>query len=479
MFNASGQQKALLPGQQLNWTPRGELHAVTQVMREGAEDDGESYRYDIGNQRVLKVSTQKTATHMRTQRVQYLPGLELRSTTHGGMLTEQLQVVLVGEAGHAQVRALHWAAGKPPEFADAQLRYSYADQLGSGCLEVDGSGAVISREEYYPYGGTAVWAARSEVQGRYKFVRYSGKERDATGLYYYGYRYYQPWLGRWLSADPAGTVDGLNLYAMVRNNPMTLVDELGLMGKKNEEKSSGLHNALASRRGGPVNAPVAPISSSTRTSREGAGAAVSSSNPAPSAAGGPLGGGVPNSHSRSPEEEVERKFGLHGTPTFKSLAAIAFPGTTPGSNVLAIGQRPNPFSGEREIILLENISKLSADKKRVVSGFRHITDEHRGHFEKDGIKGDQKLQEAVMKAVIHYTPMAIQNAATERLPRPIYKIGLNDRTHYIAVQIETTEQKNVHRIKGANPNRINKISQEEKVRWTEFYNKNMAARQRR
>jgi len=47
-------------------------------------------------------------------------------------------------------------------------------------------------------------------------------------LYYYGYRYYQPWAGRWLSADPAGTVDGLNLYRMCRNNPIIYSDYLGL-----------------------------------------------------------------------------------------------------------------------------------------------------------------------------------------------------------------------------------------------------------
>jgi len=65
-------------------------------------------------------------------------------------------------------------------------------------------------------------------------VRYSGKERDATGLYYYGYRYYQPWAGRWLSADPAETVDGLNLYRMVRNNPITLMDSNGLIPTKEQ-----------------------------------------------------------------------------------------------------------------------------------------------------------------------------------------------------------------------------------------------------
>ncbi|WP_274594807.1 RHS repeat-associated core domain-containing protein, partial [Pantoea agglomerans] len=75
----------------------------------------------------------------------------------------------------------------------------------------------------------AVWTARSAVEADYKTVRYSGKERDATGLYYYGYRYYQPWAGRWLSSDPAGTVDGLNLYRMVRNTPIVLRDTDGRM----------------------------------------------------------------------------------------------------------------------------------------------------------------------------------------------------------------------------------------------------------
>ncbi|WP_328590687.1 RHS repeat-associated core domain-containing protein, partial [Kosakonia quasisacchari] len=76
-------------------------------------------------------------------------------------------------------------------------------------------------------GGTALFAARSQLEADYKILRYSGKEQDATGLYYYGYRYYQPWVGRWLSADPAGTVDGLNLFRMVLNNPVTLYDDKG------------------------------------------------------------------------------------------------------------------------------------------------------------------------------------------------------------------------------------------------------------
>lgn len=131
---------------------------------------------------------------------------------------------------------LHWTGGKPDGISNDQVRYSHDNLTGSSGLELDGEGKVISTEEYYPYGGTAVWTARSAVEADYKTVRYSGKERDATGLYYYGYRYYQPWAGRWLSSDPAGAVDGLNLFRMVRNNPVTLRDVNGLISSAQLEQ---------------------------------------------------------------------------------------------------------------------------------------------------------------------------------------------------------------------------------------------------
>ncbi|MBF8263371.1 MAG: hypothetical protein HW387_1036 [Parachlamydiales bacterium] len=59
--------------------------------------------------------------------------------------------------------------------------------------------------------------------------RYSSKRSDAsTGLVYYGRRYYMPMLGRWLTPDPAGFTDGMNLYAFVHNDPLTHFDEYGL-----------------------------------------------------------------------------------------------------------------------------------------------------------------------------------------------------------------------------------------------------------
>ncbi|CNH50745.1 RHS repeat protein [Yersinia enterocolitica] len=231
-FDAAGNQQQLQPGQPLQWDARHQLQQVTTVKR-GAEntpnDDYEHYLYASDGMRVVKQSIQHTNNIRQISRVTYLPGLELRTQHNDSELMEDFQVITLGVAGRAQVRVLLWEKGQPAGIDNGQLRYSFDNQIGSSLLELDNSGDIISQEEYYPFGGTALFAARNTIEAKYKTVRYSGKERDATGLYYYGFRYYMPWLGRWLNADPAGTIDGLNLYRMVRNNPISLMDEDGRM----------------------------------------------------------------------------------------------------------------------------------------------------------------------------------------------------------------------------------------------------------
>jgi RHS repeat-associated protein len=59
--------------------------------------------------------------------------------------------------------------------------------------------------------------------------RFSSKRSDAeTKLVYYGRRFYMPDLGRWLTPDPAGFTDGMNLYDFVHNEPLLHFDEYGL-----------------------------------------------------------------------------------------------------------------------------------------------------------------------------------------------------------------------------------------------------------
>lgn len=243
-FDANGNLQSLQTQpdtqQSLLWNADDGLQAVVLLDRQGdlQRSDRELYQYREGV-RVRKQTRRlvNAATGLwSVEEVRYLPGLEWRTSFQesqgaSGMLQsaarESLQT-LVCQAGRSGVRVLHWLLGKPAGLANDGLRLSLDDLVGSSRLELDGLGQTLSREEYYPFGGTAVWAARSQLEASYKTVRYSGKERDATGLYCYGYRYYAPWLCRWISADPAGEVDGLNLYRMVRNNPMTLLDPDGL-----------------------------------------------------------------------------------------------------------------------------------------------------------------------------------------------------------------------------------------------------------
>lgn len=226
----------------LTWDEDNRLRAVVLMSRSAtdmSQNDREVYQYRDG-MRVRKQTRRLTNSGSglwTVDEVRYLGGVELRSTyqetvkagvSTPGAVSEALEVV-TAQAGRSQIRVLHWTTGRPSAIANNQARYSVDDHTGSLMLELDGTGQIISREEYYPYGGTAVWAVRSEVEAAYKTVRYSGKERDGTGLYYYGYRYYAPWLCRWLNADPAREVDGLNLYRMVRNNPVTNIDASGLL----------------------------------------------------------------------------------------------------------------------------------------------------------------------------------------------------------------------------------------------------------
>ncbi len=117
----------------------------------------------------------------------------------------------------------------------------------------DPAGALVAKYEYDPYGN--VTAATGDYAAANPF-RFSTKYwDDETGLGYWGHRYYNPALGRWISRDPiselgAATVravsasqDALSigransrserqLYAFVGNTPSTSVDAVGLQASQ-------------------------------------------------------------------------------------------------------------------------------------------------------------------------------------------------------------------------------------------------------
>jgi insecticidal toxin complex protein TccC len=221
LFDAHGNLHASAPGRPLDWNSRDELARAVLVERDDGRHDTEVFRYSQG-ERVFKRHEWQAATFTHFHQVLYLPGLEIRTRDNG----ETLHVITV-PGGRGSVRCLHWVSNKPDGIEQDQLRYTLDDELGSCLMELDQAARLISHEGYYPFGGTAWLAAASLLEVGYKTLRYSGKEMDECGLYYYGARYYAPWLQRWVSADPAGEVDGLNLYRFVRNNPLRYVDNDG------------------------------------------------------------------------------------------------------------------------------------------------------------------------------------------------------------------------------------------------------------
>ncbi|CAG8872184.1 hypothetical protein PS726_05467 [Pseudomonas fluorescens] len=239
-FDANGNLRELQAGQLLDWDLRNQLSTVRPVVREDGNDDYERYLYDGGGQRVRKIRSIQTNARTLVSEVRYLPGVEIRS--HGG--TGEILHVINANAGSNSVQVLHWVAKPPEDITNDQVRYSLNDHLQSSALELDEQAELISQEWYYPHGGTACFAARSTIEAKYKTVRYSGKERDATGLYYYGLRYYAPWLQRWINPDPAGDVDGLQRYRFVRNNPLTYTDRWGLHPDAHEEANQAYTHML-------------------------------------------------------------------------------------------------------------------------------------------------------------------------------------------------------------------------------------------
>ncbi len=87
-------------------------------------------------------------------------------------------------------------------------------------------GTVCAQYEYLPYGEQVTATGTMASSNPFRF---STKYRDnETDLYYYGYRYYSPSLGRWISRDPIDEQGGLNLYVFVNNDPVNKWDGLGL-----------------------------------------------------------------------------------------------------------------------------------------------------------------------------------------------------------------------------------------------------------
>lgn len=104
--------------------------------------------------------------------------------------------------------------------------YYHSDHLGSSNVISDAFGNLVQHCEYTPY-GTIAWNEGTDVV-KHKFT---GKELDNTGLYFYGARYYDPVIGRFITADSIVqspyNPQTLNRYSYCGNNPINYIDPTG------------------------------------------------------------------------------------------------------------------------------------------------------------------------------------------------------------------------------------------------------------
>ena len=211
------------------------------IERPDEANDSDYYVYDASGQRSRKVSElYLNADSVNYKDTQYFGNYEVlregvQSSDGTRTVSTDRQCLRVMDGTTCIAVIYHWIEGGPGSSAGNpapdQLRYQLDNNLGSVAVELDEQGLLVSYEEYFPYGGTSFIAGPNQVEVSLKTYRYSGKECDnSTGLYYYGRRYYVSWLGRWLNPDPAGTIDGLNLYAFVGGGPVSKMDDAGGFG---------------------------------------------------------------------------------------------------------------------------------------------------------------------------------------------------------------------------------------------------------
>jgi RHS repeat-associated protein len=193
------------------------------------------FKYDaLGRRRVRKEYTWQSGAWALTNEVRYVydgmlvvqerdaNNLPQVSYTRGNDLSGDLQGA--GGIGGLLARTAN------PQMLDASTQpqahaYYHADGNGNITALVNTNGIVVARYSYDPYGN---FIGMSGVLAEANIYRFSSKEYHAnSGIYCYGYRYYEPNLQRWLNRDLIGEMGGINLYQMVDNNSVNEIDAFG------------------------------------------------------------------------------------------------------------------------------------------------------------------------------------------------------------------------------------------------------------
>jgi RHS repeat-associated protein len=130
-----------------------------------------------------------------------------------------------GEQGLGALR-LEAVAGGSDAAHESNTRFSLANARGDVTTQVDVTGNVTWQASYEAFG------TRTREKGlNWDAQRANSKDEDPTGLLNEGFRYRDLEAGVFISRDPAGFVDGPNVYCYVVQNPWSAFDPTGLSGK--------------------------------------------------------------------------------------------------------------------------------------------------------------------------------------------------------------------------------------------------------
>jgi RHS repeat-associated protein len=217
----------------MGWNFKEELVKTIQTKVNPGNGTAETtfYQYDGQGQRIRKITENQAGEGIeatkKDERI-YIAGYELYKKHSGADAGLERTSLSLLDEGHRFVMVE--TRNAIDDGTEKQLvRYQLHNHLGSAVLELNDTADIISYEEYHPFGTTAYQAKNSEIKSAAKRYRYTGMERDEeTGLEYHSARYYLPWLGRWLSADPIGVGDGVNVYGYSDDNPTINADINGL-----------------------------------------------------------------------------------------------------------------------------------------------------------------------------------------------------------------------------------------------------------
>ena len=185
------------------------------------EADLVQYTYDAFNKR-REVRVTEASVVTSDQWYRYDIGFNAIARYDDGDLTDWVVGTRNQTVTYTGMTPLSEVPGSNP--SSGSYRHYVHDHLGSTCALYDGSKVLLARQAYTPYGEQA--ASTAGVEATYS---YTGKPwEDETGLYFFPYRYYSPDASRWAWRDPAGMVDGPNMYFYVSGLVTSATDPLGL-----------------------------------------------------------------------------------------------------------------------------------------------------------------------------------------------------------------------------------------------------------